>query len=140
MEFRRVLFRSTQEWGQRTGLVTFAQVPHRSKVLGAKLLAAVLFVLAAFAIAVAVAAVLTPIAGADDPWQDVTLPYMARVILALVIGGLWGYAFGVALLNSAFAIVAYFAVPTVVSIVTAIWTSARDALLWFDLKIGRAHV
>ncbi|NYG58348.1 ABC-type transport system involved in multi-copper enzyme maturation permease subunit [Nocardioides daedukensis] len=124
----------TQEWGQRTGLVTFAQVPHRSKVLGAKLLAAVLFVLAAFAIAVAVAAVLTPIAGADDPWQDVTLPYMARVILALVIGGLWGYAFGVALLNSAFAIVAYFAVPTVVSIVTAIWTSARDALLWFDLS------
>src|SRR3546814_2874524 len=89
----------TQEWGQRTGMVTVAQVPHRSKVLGAKLLAAVLFVLAAFAIAVAVAAVLTPIAGADDPWQDVTLPYMARVILALVIGGLWGYAFGVALLN-----------------------------------------
>src|SRR3546814_12641056 len=76
----------TQEWGQRTGLVTFAQVPHRSKVLGAKLLAAVLFVLAAFAIAVAVAAVLTPLAGAADPWQDVTLPYMARVILALVIG------------------------------------------------------
>src|SRR3546814_13083171 len=71
----------TQEWGQRTGLVTFAQVPHRSKVLGAKLLAAVLFVLAAFAIAVALAAVLTPIAGADDPWQDVTLPSMARVIL-----------------------------------------------------------
>src|SRR3546814_7480921 len=59
---------------------------------------------------------------------------MARVILVLVIGGLWGYAFGVALLNSAFAIVAYFAVPTVVSIVTAIWTSARDALLWFDLS------
>src|SRR3546814_7839342 len=112
-----------QEWGQRTGLVTFAQVPHRSKVLGAKLLAAVLFVLAAFAIAVVVAAVLTPIAGADDPWQDVTLPYMARVILALAIGGLWGYAFGVALLNSAFAIVAYVAVTTDVSIVTTSWTS-----------------
>jgi hypothetical protein len=81
-----------------------------------------------------VALVLTPIAGADDPWRDITAPYMARIVLALLIGPLWGYAFGIALLNSAFAIVAYFAVPTVVSIVTAIWTSAQDALLWFDLS------
>ncbi|MDT0201800.1 ABC transporter permease [Nocardioides sp. AE5] len=124
----------TQEWGQRTGLVTFSLVPHRSKVLAAKLIAAVLFVLAAFVVAVVVALVLTPIAGAPDPWEYVTAPYMARIVLAMVLGALWGYAFGVALLNSAFAIVAYFAVPTVVSIVTEIWKSMQENLLWFDLS------
>lgn len=123
----------TQEWGQRTGLVTFSQVPHRGRVMLAKFVAAMLFVLAAFVVAIVVALVLTPIAGADDPWQDVTVGFMARIILALLLGAIWGFAFGTALLNSAFAIVAYFAVPTVISIVTSIWTSMQDKLLWFDL-------
>ncbi|KRF17666.1 hypothetical protein ASG90_04690 [Nocardioides sp. Soil797] len=123
----------TQEWGQRTGLVTFSQVPHRGRVLMAKLVAALLFVLAAFAVAVVVALILTPIAGADDPWQYVSVAYISKVILALLLGGLWGFAFGTALLNSAFAIVAYFAVPTVISIITSIWTSMQEKLLWFDL-------
>lgn len=130
----------TQEWGQRTGLVTFTLVPHRSKVLVAKLVAAVLFVLAAFVVALLVALVLTPIAGAVDPWQDVSAGYMSRLVLALLIGAFWGYAFGIALLNSAFAIVAYFAVPTVVSIVSAIWTSMQDKLLWLDLNTSLGHL
>ncbi|WP_110206150.1 ABC transporter permease [Nocardioides daejeonensis] len=124
----------TQEWGQRTGLVTFSLVPHRGRVLAAKFLAALIFILAAFLVAVAIALVLTPIAGAADPWEDVSGPFLARIVLALVLGGVWGFAFGIALLNSAFAIVAYFAVPTVVSIVTGIWTSMQDKLLWFDLS------
>src|SRR5690606_36712432 len=113
----------TQEWGQRTGLVTFALVPHRGRILVAKFVAALLFVVAAFVIAVAIALVLTPLGGDPDPWQDVTGPFMLRLLLAIVIGGIWGFAFGMALLNSAFAIVAYFAVPTVVTIITGIWTS-----------------
>jgi|SRR5690606_2251839 len=128
----------TQEWGQRTGLVTFALVPHRGRVMAAKFIATVGFVVAAYLVALAIAAVLTPIAGADDPWEDISGPYLARILLALLIGAVWGYAFGIALLNSAFAIVAYFAVPTVVSIVTAIWTAAQDYLLWFDLSTSSA--
>lgn len=124
----------TQEWGQRTGLVTFTQEPHRLRVLASKLVASTLFVLAAFAVACLVALVLTPIAGADEPFEDVSGPYLARVVLALLLGAVWGYAFGVALLNSAFAIVAYFLVPTVISIVTGIWTTMQDKLLWFDLS------
>lgn len=124
----------TQEWGQRTGLVTFALVPNRGRVLVAKLAAATLFVVAAYLVALVIAAVLTPIAGASDPWEDVSVPYLARVLVALLIGAIWGFAFGLALLNSAFAIVAYFAVPMVVSIITAIWTAAQDKLLWFDLS------
>ncbi|WP_235737836.1 hypothetical protein [Nocardioides alcanivorans] len=123
----------TQEWGQRTGLVTFALVPHRGRVMLAKFAAAVVFVVAAYLIAIAIALVLTPIAGASDPWEDVSGPFLIRILLALLLGAIWGWAFGIALLNSAFAIVAYFAVPTLISIVTAIWTAAQDALLWFDL-------
>ncbi len=59
----------TQEWGQRTGLVTFSLVPHRGRVLVAKLAAAIVFVLAAFAVAVLIATLLTPISGASDGWD-----------------------------------------------------------------------
>ncbi|QIX26022.1 ABC transporter permease [Nocardioides sp. JQ2195] len=130
----------TQEWGQRTGLVTFSLVPHRGRVTVAKLAAAVLFVLAAFVVAFVVALVLTPIAGATDPWQDVTVAYLSRVVLALLLGAVWGFAFGAALLNSAFAIVAYFAVPTVISIVTSIWATMQDKLLWFDLQSSSSQL
>ncbi|WP_067428658.1 ABC transporter permease [Nocardioides jensenii] len=130
----------TQEWGQRTGLVTFSLVPHRGRVLVAKLAAAIVFVLAAFAVAVLIATLLTPISGASDGWDGVSVGWLSRSILALVIGAVWGYAFGAALLNSAFAIVSYFAVPMVVSIVTAIWTSAQEKLLWFDLSTSSTRL
>ncbi|QLQ11220.1 MAG: hypothetical protein HZY75_13570 [Nocardioidaceae bacterium] len=51
-----------------------------------------------------------------------------------MIGLAIGLAFGALLLNSAFAIVLYFAIPTVVSIVTGVWTSAQDKLLWVDVN------
>lgn len=124
----------TQEWGQRTGLTTFTLVPHRMRILVAKLVAAVGFVLAAFLVAVLIALVVTPMSGASDPWDGLAARPLAQAFLAIVIGGAWGYAFGVMLLNSAFAIVAYFAVPMVVSVVTAIWSAAQDKLLWFDLS------
>lgn len=130
----------TQEWGQRTGLVTFALVPHRGRVIVSKFIAAVVFVLGAYLVALLIALVLTPVAGASDPWEDVSVPYLLRIGLALLIGAVWGFGFGLALLNSAFAIVAYFAVPTVVSIVTAIWTAAQDQLLWFDLSMSSSRL
>jgi ABC-2 type transport system permease protein len=123
----------TSEWGQRTALVTFTQEPARSRILLAKLAAAVIFVLAALAVAAASAAVLAPLGGSSDPWDDVTLGLMSRIVLALIIGIVWGLAFGAAFLNSAFAIVLYFLVPTIISIVGGIWESVGEKILWFDL-------
>lgn len=123
----------TQEWGQRTALVTFTHVPHRGRVLVAKSLAAVVFVMAAFLAAVVVAAMLAPLGGSSQPFDDVTAALLAKIVLALLIGIVWGLAFGAAFLNSAFAIVLYFLVPMIVSIVTSIWTAAQEKLLWFDL-------
>lgn len=123
----------TQEWGQRTALVTFTQIPHRGKVLLAKTVAAVMFAIAAMLLAMAVAAPLALVGGSEEPFGELTAAVLGRIVIGLVIGILWGLAFGGALLNSAFAIVAYFVVPTVISIVSEIWTSATEGLRWVDL-------
>ena len=46
----------TSEWSQRTGMITFALVPVRSRVLGAKLIASLLLAVAMLAISVAIVA------------------------------------------------------------------------------------
>ncbi|WP_310964284.1 hypothetical protein [Nocardioides terrisoli] len=130
----------TQEWGQRTALVTFTHVPHRRRVLGAKVAAALGFALAALIAIAVVAAVLVPFGGASHPFQDVSVGLMLRVLLGVEIGVMWGLAFGSALLNSAFAIVAYYLVPTVLSIVGGIWASVGDKLVWIDLNQATSHL
>lgn len=124
----------TQEWGQRTALATFTHSPRRGRVLWAKTVAALLYGLAAIAIAGVLALVLAPLGGADEPFADFSVWYLLRIVLSLELGVLWGLAFGLLFLNSAFAIVLYFLIPIVVSIVTELWTAASDNLLWFDLN------
>ena len=46
----------TQEWGQRTAMVTFTLEPHRGKVMGAKVLAALAFGMLAVLLALVLAA------------------------------------------------------------------------------------
>ncbi|MFT4010065.1 MAG: ABC transporter permease subunit [Nocardioidaceae bacterium] len=130
----------TQEWGQRTALVTFTQVPHRERIIVAKVVAALVFGLAGLLIAFALGAILAPIGGAPDPFSDFSVPIMLRIALGQIIGLAIGLSFGMLLLNSAFAIVLYFAIPIVVSIVGGVWTAARDKLLWFDLNTSSSQL
>ncbi|QLQ11221.1 MAG: hypothetical protein HZY75_13575 [Nocardioidaceae bacterium] len=63
----------TQEWGQRTALVTFSQVPHRGKVITAKVIAALIFAVAGLLIAMLIGAILAPwvapaIRSKNSPW------------------------------------------------------------------------
>lgn len=122
------------EWGQRTALVTFTLVPHRGRVLGAKVVAALLFAGAGLVVAAVPAALLALVGGAAHPWADVSVLVLVRILAAFVLGVLWGLAFGAALLNSALAIVAYFVVPTVISLVGGIWAGLADKLAWVDLN------
>ena len=66
----------TSEWSQRTGLTTFTLVPHRGRVVGAKLAATLMVGVVSIAIAFAVGAlgnvVGSTIAGVDTVW-DVSL-------------------------------------------------------------------
>jgi ABC-2 type transport system permease protein len=104
----------TSEWSQRTGLITFALVPVRSRVLGAKLIASVVLAGAMLVMSVAVAAagVLVAAPGIDGTWSDLA-PLIGQSTVYVIAAMVTGVAFGAILLASVPAIVANFAVPTV---------------------------
>jgi ABC-2 type transport system permease protein len=122
----------TQEWSQRTGMVTFSLEPHRSRILSAKVVAALLVGLAAFLIAVAVAFLATTVFGGTDPYRDFSGVDVLKFGILQVTGILQGLAFGLLLLNSAAAIVLYFVVPTVFSILFNVIPSLQDSAPWID--------
>ena len=103
----------TSEWSQRTGLITFALVPVRSRVLGAKLIASLLLATAMLAISVAIVAagVLVSSPGGEATWSDAA-PLIGQSAVYLTTGMVVGVAFGAILLSAAPAIVLRFALPT----------------------------
>lgn len=123
----------TQEWGQRTGMVTFTLEPHRAKVMWAKVLAALAFGLLAVVLALVLAALGTAVSGAPHAWQNIGLDDVGKYALLQVSGVLQGLAFGLIFLNSAAAIVTYFVLPIAFSILTSVWSALRDAQPWIDL-------
>lgn len=123
----------TQEWGQRTGMVTFTLEPHRLRVVLAKVIAALLFGLAAVALAVVLAAIGALLGGASDPWGSYGLDELGKFVLLQTSGVLQGLAFGLIFLNSAAAIVTYFVVPIAFSVVAGVWSALQDAQPWIDL-------
>ena len=77
----------TSEWSQRTGLITFALVPVRSRVLGAKLIASLLLAVAMLAMSVAVVAagVLVSSPGVEGTWSDAA-PLIGQSAVYLTTG------------------------------------------------------
>lgn len=122
----------TSEWSQRTGVITFALVPVRSRVLGAKLIASILLSVAmlVMCIAVVAAGVLVASPGVDGTWADVA-PMIGQAAVYLTTGMVTGVAFGAILLASAPAIVANFALPTAWAAVVSLPFLA-DAAPWVD--------
>ncbi|MET0839687.1 MAG: ABC transporter permease, partial [Marmoricola sp.] len=116
----------TQEWSQRTGMVTFTLEPHRGKVIWAKVLAALAYGLLAVVLAIVLAALATSVSGAPGAWDNIGADDVGKFTLLQVSGVLQGLAFGLIFLNSAAAIVTYFVVPIAFSVVTSIWTALQD--------------
>jgi ABC-type transport system involved in multi-copper enzyme maturation permease subunit len=123
----------TQEWSQRTGMVTFTLEPHRAKVIWAKVVAALAFGLVAVVLAIALAALGAAVSGAPDAWKNIGLDDVGKFALLQVSGVLQGLAFGLIFLNSAAAIVTYFVLPIAFSILTSVWTALADVQPWIDL-------
>jgi ABC-2 type transport system permease protein len=126
----------TSEWSQRTAMTTFTLVPRRSRVLVAKVLAAtalaVLGVLAS-ALAAALGALLTPVF-TDSPMDwALTGAQAGQVLLVQVLFVLSGVAFGMLLLSSPLAIVLYFVLPTVFTIVVNLVSALDWVRDWLDL-------
>ena len=127
----------TSEWSQRTGMITFALVPVRSRILGAKLIASIVLALAMLVMSVAVvAAGVSSPPGVDGTWSDAgTL--IGQSAVYLTTGMVVGVAFGTILLASAPAIVALFALPITWTAVASLSFFA-DAAPWLDTRLALA--
>jgi ABC-type transport system involved in multi-copper enzyme maturation permease subunit len=127
----------TSEWGQRTGLVTFTLEPRRSRVAVAKLVAVVLLGLAAVVVAIALAALANALGSllrdGDGSWA-LGLGGLRDVVVQQLIGVVQGLAYGMLIMNSAGAIVTYFALPTAWSILVATVEWFRRIGEWVDLN------
>jgi ABC-2 type transport system permease protein len=126
----------TSEWSQRTGMITFALVPVRSRVLGAKLIASLVLAIGMLVMAVGVVAagVLVASPGVDGTWSDV-VPLIAQSAVYLGGGMLTGVAFAAVLLASAPAIVALFALPITWTAVASLPFFA-DVAPWLDTRLA----
>lgn len=101
----------TSEWSQRTGMITFALVPIRSRVMSAKLVASVVVAAAMLIAVVAIVGAAALVSGVEGTWTDV-VPLIGQSAVYLVGGMVIGVAFGMVLLASAPAIVALLTLPT----------------------------
>lgn len=131
---------ATQEWSQRTGLVSFVLEPRRMRVGWAKLVAALLTGAVAVALGVALAALayqaLVMFRDVEPTWA-VGGGLALGLALSIVLGMMQGVAFGLLLQNTPAAIVVYFVLPTVLTLVGAI-PALRDVWPWFDLSSASA--
>ncbi|MEV4535334.1 ABC transporter permease [Asanoa sp. NPDC049518] len=128
----------TSEWTQRTALTTFALTPQRHRIVVAKALASVVLGILALVPSLGFAAIGNAVAGAMDPaagsWQFGGL-LLAYALLFNVVNVLFGLAFGMLFMNSAVAIVLYFVVPTVWSVLTSMISGLKTTSEWLDLSV-----
>ncbi|MFW0787284.1 ABC transporter permease [Gordonia sp. CPCC 206044] len=127
----------TSEWSQRTALTTFTMEPRRERVVGAKLLTVLIAGVGAVAVSLALGAVGNVIAGLAyaDPagaWSLSAASFVNSFVVQ-IFGLLLGFGFAALILNTPGAIVAYFALPTVLTMVTQLVPWFRDNLgEWLD--------
>ncbi|MGK5681829.1 ABC transporter permease [Actinoplanes sp. URMC 104] len=126
----------TAEWSQRTALTTFTLVPARERVVVAKLLAGVLIAAASTAATLVLAAaanLLGTALGGDGGW-DIAGSLIWQGLLLQVIFVLMGLGFGALLLNSAVAIVTFFALPMVWTVLGETIKALNTAAGWLDIN------
>lgn len=137
----------TSEWSQRSGLTTFTLVPHRGRVISAKLAVAVMVGVAAMGVALAVGAVGNligaSIAGIDPVW-NLSLSQMLTITLATVLNMLIGFMLGVLIRNSPGAIVGYFIYNFVLPPLTMLLATSqswwRDLQPWMDFNFTQGFL
>jgi len=129
----------TSEWSRRTALTTFTLVPRRNLVTAAKCLAMAVLAVAAsvvvLAVSVVVALVGPPLGAAGSGSFDLPVGLFLRVTALGVVLGLGGVAFGLALVSTPLAIVLYFVLPIVLTVVAETVRVVRRPLGWIDANV-----
>lgn len=137
----------TGEWSQRTGLTTFTLVPHRGRVLTAKVVTTVAVAVGSMLFAFAIGA-LGNLAGAwvnDVPttW-DVSWEEAFNILLGNLIGLLLGTTIGMLIRNTPGALVTYFiyalALPPVSSALASSQSWWRDWQEELDLNFIQGNL
>jgi len=122
----------TSEWGQRSVLVTFTQEPRRVRIVAAKVISGIALSLLGSAYALAAAA--GALALSDGLGRQVTwhLPwkYVVGFVTFVLLNSLLGMAFGALLLNTPAAIVLFFVLPTIWTLISYGWL--EKAGKWLD--------
>lgn len=123
----------TSEWGQRTAMVTFSLEPSRSRVILAKVVAALIFGFGAFVAALLIAGLLTLVGGADGGFEGLELTVFLLFLALQLLTVMQGLAYGLIFLNTPAAIVTFFVLPIASSIVFSLVPGLRDSAPWLDL-------
>jgi len=135
-----VILMVTSEWSQRTGLVTFALEPHRSRVVGAKFCAALVLGAGLIVVSAVIAALGTIIGGGE--WGVEAQVLVNGFLIANLIAILTGFAIGMLLMNSPAAIVTYFiytlVLPIAVGILGAFQDWFADLAPWIEFNTAQA--
>lgn len=131
----------TGEWSQRSAMVTFSLEPRRSRVIVAKLLVSLLFVVATLVAMLLIALVLTLVCeivqGNQTEW-GFELSEFVGFAIGQVLTMAIGFAFAALLLNTPAAIVVFFLywylLPVVLFGIGSIREGIGDALEWVNFR------
>lgn len=134
----------TAEWSQRSGLTTFTLMPHRGRVMLAKVLAAVLVAMGATVVAFLVGSignlVGAAIAGISPVW-DQDLAAVGNFALGNTLLMMNGFTLGALIRNSAGAVVAFmvyaFVAPGLLAFLALHQAWFRDVRPWVDPKYNQ---
>ena len=131
----------TSEYSQRSGLTTFTLVPHRGRVIRAKMVVSVALGAVSIGVALAIGAlgniVGSAIAGVDTVW-DISGQQIGYLVFANVLNLLIGFMLGVLIRNSPGAIVGFvvysFVLPTLSMVLGDFQQWWQDIRPWLDFN------
>ena len=137
----------TGEWSQRSGLTTFTLVPHRGRVIWAKMVVSMVLGAVAIGVALAIGAlgnvVGSTIAGVDTVW-DISGSQIGYLIFANVLNLLIGFMLGVLIRNSPAAIVGFvvysFVLPTLSLLLGNFQQWWEDLRPWLDFNWAQGEL
>lgn len=131
------LLAATSEWSQRTAMATFTSEPRRGRIIAAKTVGSLLLGTALFVVGIVLSVLMHQLAisarGVSGDW-DLSWWLVGGAASALVLSMLQGTAFGLALLNTSAAIVAFFALPIAMTALNALIPSWQTFFSWTDLN------
>ena len=137
----------TSEWSQRSGLTTFTLVPHRGRVIWAKMIVSMALGAVSIGVALAIGAlgniVGTAIAGVDTVW-DISGNQIVLLVFANVLNLLIGFMLGVLIRNSPGAIVGFvvysFVLPTLSMVLGNFQQWWEDIRPWLDFNWAQGEL